>query len=197
MHRSVNISVVGASPLVQHNPRLANPLDPITKEIKTISGKRKKTEDDYRRLADLEWRGGLYLNADGRVIVPGEIIEATLVKAAKATRFGEAFKAGIMVPDDPILQYEGPQDIEKLADDPNFRDMRNVTVDRKRIMRCRPIFRAWSLRFNTLYLPDVLDPKKVVEVVEHAGRLVGFMEMRPRYGRFLVESVDGVKLNAA
>ena len=47
---------------MMHNARLANPLDPLVQEIKKLTGKRKKTEDDLLQIARLEWEGGFYFN---------------------------------------------------------------------------------------------------------------------------------------
>jgi hypothetical protein len=43
-----------------HNSRLADPLDPIAKELKAASSKRKKTEPDFLEMEEIEFRGGIY-----------------------------------------------------------------------------------------------------------------------------------------
>ena len=41
------IRLVGTRPMIQHNARLANPLDPYTQALAKITGKRKKTLEDH------------------------------------------------------------------------------------------------------------------------------------------------------
>ena len=55
------IDITGTSALLMHNARLADPLDPITKEKAKVSSKRKKTEEDQELLSHLEWQGGTVL----------------------------------------------------------------------------------------------------------------------------------------
>src|SRR5262249_49765792 len=49
----------GGSPLVMHNERLADPLDPFARDIAKVSKKRNKTEADHLEIARLEFLGGM------------------------------------------------------------------------------------------------------------------------------------------
>ncbi len=51
--KTATYTIRGTTPMLMHSERLANPFDPLTKEIKAISGKRKKTEDDLLEMARL------------------------------------------------------------------------------------------------------------------------------------------------
>ena len=65
----VQIELEGKTPILMHNERLANPLEPIVKEIKRFTGKTKKTDDDWENIRHLEWVGSLYMN-NGIVAIP-------------------------------------------------------------------------------------------------------------------------------
>lgn len=54
------ITLHGINPLLMHNSRLSNPLDPNAKAMKKVSGKRQKTDEDHAELARLEHAGSLY-----------------------------------------------------------------------------------------------------------------------------------------
>lgn len=82
MYKEEKFKVEGIAPLLMHNGQLADPLCRWTQEMKVITSKRKKTEDDFERLAQLEWMGGLYLDDKGAPAIPGELIEAMLIGAA-------------------------------------------------------------------------------------------------------------------
>ena len=71
-------TITGITPLLMHSERLANPFDSLTKELKAISGKRKKTEDDLLAMARIVFIGGLYHDDDAGIHVPGYNILATI-----------------------------------------------------------------------------------------------------------------------
>jgi len=106
----------GIAPLLMHNGALANPLNPLVKEMKAITGLRKKTDEHHLELQRLEFRASLYLDAKGRVIVPSSNIEGTLVEGAKKAKLGKAFKSAVMVADDAVLDYGAQLTIDELWD---------------------------------------------------------------------------------
>jgi len=57
--QTITFEVRGNLPLLMHNSRLASPLDKYSKELKSISGKRKKTDEDHELMALIEARGSL------------------------------------------------------------------------------------------------------------------------------------------
>jgi hypothetical protein len=176
----------GVSPLLMHNVRLANPGDAVAMELKKVSAKQKKTDSDYTRMSDIEFRGGLYLNGDLRIIIPAKCIEAAIYEAAgKIIRSGKKlFKSSVFVFEDSILGYDGPKDPEKLAEDQRFYSVEPVVIQRKRIMRTRPIFRTWTAETVVTFFPESVNESQVNDAIEYAGRMVGLCDWRPRYGRF-------------
>ena len=182
-YRRLRFRITGASPLVMHNGRLANPLDPIAKEMRRISAKRAKTEADYLELARLEVLGGLYLS-DGEPCLPGEVVEGALIEAARRIRRGPQARAGLVAEGNVALLYEGPRAPEALWADERFRLVAGVRVQKNRIMRTRPVFRDWAGEISLDFLPGVLNPAEVEEIVRVAGQVVGIGDWRPRFGRF-------------
>src|SRR5512147_548873 len=98
--------LTGVVPLLMHNGQLANPINPIVKDIKKISGKRDKTEADLEELARLEWYGSLYLD-EGRPCIPGEVLEATFLAGSKKKKKGPQAKAGVFCDQNFPLVYNG------------------------------------------------------------------------------------------
>jgi len=188
MYKTLDFHVRGVAPLLMHNGQLANPFNPFTKAMKVITAKRKKSEDDMIELANIEFMGGLYTNEDGRPVLPGELIEATLINGAKKTRRGNDAKSALIVQDNAVLDYEGPKKPEALRDDPRFRHTALVTIGKNKILRTRPIFKRWEAKFTVHYLPDTFNEAEVVDFVETAGRVCCFGDGRPRYGRFEIVS---------
>ena len=79
-------TAVGGAPLVCHNERLADPLDPIVRDIAAISKKRNKTEADHLEIARLEFHGGLYTNGNGPCLPAWNILRCLQDGAAAQAR---------------------------------------------------------------------------------------------------------------
>jgi len=187
MLEKMKVRLEGLSPLIMHNAQLANPLNPIVRQMKDIQAKKKNmTDDDRLELMRLELLGSLYLNKEGRVCVPGENLEGLIRDGAKKSNRGKKVQAGVWVTDIPILSYEGPQDAPGLWEDDRFRDVRIVRVGQARVVRCRPIFHEWSLAFTIQYRPDAINRKDIEKALMDAGAVVGLGDYRPRYGLFAV-----------
>lgn len=180
-----NITLTGTAPLLMRSSRLANPLDPATKALKKITGKRTKTDDDHLEIARLEHLGSLYFDADIGPYMPGDNIWRALYDAAKKHKMGPRIKEGVIITSDVNpLAYSGPRDVDKLWADETFRHMSSVKISTSRTMRCRPIFHEWRVDAEGIMDPNVLDPADLAAIAETAGTLIGIGDWRPRYGRF-------------
>jgi hypothetical protein len=188
--KSLSYKIVGTVPLVMHNGRLANPLDSFAQAIKEVSGKRNKTEADYEEMARLEWLGGLYL-LDGKPCVPGYVVEATLIKAARKQRKGKQAEAGLFVMKDFPLEYDGSRDPRELCENEAFHLCVPVRIKGNRIMRTRPIFQEWAVTVEVEINLNLVNEKDLDLWMETAGSEIGFMDWRPKYGRFTATRLLG------
>jgi hypothetical protein len=179
------IKFTGTAPLLMHNSRLSNPLDDVSRAMKKIHGKRKKTEEDHEEIARLEHAGSLYLDPDIGPYIPGQNISRALVDGAKLSRRGKDIERGVFIKTDVNpLSYRGPRDAAGLWNDKNFRDMSSAKVGVSRVMRCRPIFREWAVEADGILDPSVIDLSDLAAIAETAGQMVGLGDWRPRHGRF-------------
>lgn len=188
MLQTIKARIEGAAPLIMHNGQTRDPLNQYSKAIKQISSKRKKTDEDYREMAAIEWEAGLYVNEKHQVIIPGFNLEACIVEGAKKSKMGQQFKAGFYIENDPVLEYEGPKDIGKLKESDAHRLTVGVRIGTAAVMRCRPRFSKWALEFEVNYFDDVLDSASIKKAIEDAGRLCGLCDWTPRFGRFVLTS---------
>ena len=186
---TLKFRLTSESPLLMHSGQLADPMNGFTKALKKVSGKRMKTEADFEELARIEYLGGLYVGADGEPIIPADAIEAMLVEAFKKSKQGKTAKAGVYVTKDAKLQYTGPKTPDTLWSDPKHRFVKAVRVGTAKVMRTRPIFPEWSAEIEVHYLDDVIDKSAVADAVNVAGRLVGLLEWRPKFGRFDAKAI--------
>lgn len=189
--KTATYTIRGTTPMMMHNERLANPFDDLTKAIKAISGKRKKTEDDLIEMSRIEWLGGLYFNDDDGVHMPGHNMLACIIGGGKLHKLGTTVKRAAIISEDAIaIDHDGPATPEKLFADKRFVDIRSVKVGTAKIMRCRPIFpRGWSCKFTVAYDENALQREDLDRCIESAGQMVGIGDYRPRFGRFEVVKV--------
>jgi hypothetical protein len=182
---TINIRIVGVTPMLHHAGRLADPLDPATIELASLTAKRMKTRADHEAISRAEWAAGLWLDK-GRPCIPGEAIEAAIVGAARSRKKGKTARAGFQVPDPAVLQYEGPADLDELWENPDFRLRRGVRVNAARTMRTRARFPKWSADIAATFLPGLLNRDELMDFFKIAGALEGLGDWRPKYGRFTV-----------
>ncbi|MBK8123994.1 MAG: hypothetical protein IPK54_10670 [Dokdonella sp.] len=79
-----------------HNPRMVDPEYDLNRQIKAITGKRKKTDEDLREIERLEWYGGLY-EENGVVVQPTSKVRKCLIEAAKIRKPGEGHGKSLVV----------------------------------------------------------------------------------------------------
>jgi hypothetical protein len=180
------ITLEGTGPLLMHNARLSNPLDPAAKAIKKVSSKRNKTEDDHAEMAHLEFIGSLYHDPDAGPYVPADNIWRCLYDAARKSKRGPKVKEGVLIITDvnPVAGYGRERDAERLWADENFRHFASAKVGQVRITRCRPIFRTWRVEADGILDTNVLDFTELEQIAETAGSLIGLGDWRPKFGRF-------------
>lgn len=188
MHEELALRLVGTAPLLMHAARLADPLDPFAVALARLTGKRKKTPTDHQRIAQVEWRGGLWL-ADGRPCVPAEAIEAATVQAAKSRRAGSQVRAAVTVREPPLLDYGGPADLDELYRDERFVFRTGVRVGTRTTIRTRARFDRWAVNVTFAFSPTLIGADDLRQFVELAGVYSGLGDWRPRFGSFRVESV--------
>lgn len=186
--KSLAIKITGLAPLLMHSDRFANPLDPLTKAHKELTGKRKKTDDDHIAIARSEFIGGCYWRKGVGFYIPGQNMDSSLIGAAKLQKLGVKFKQGVQVLEDdlPLSGFENISP-DKLWTDPEHIDARGVKVGMAKLIRYRPIFRKWSIKATIAVNEDVVSISDVKKALIDAGALIGLCDNRPRYGRFAVE----------
>lgn len=186
--KTVTLKLRGVAPLMMHNARLADPTDPIAREKAKIAKGRNKTPEVLLQIKELEWRGGLHLDENGEPALPADMLIATCINGARKAKLGKEASAAVYC-EQPFfrLEYDGPREVKKLYADGRFCDYRSVVQQRQRIMRARPVFRDWRCTVTFQVDDEILSPEQLREAMAVAGTRVGLAELRPRYGRFVVE----------
>lgn len=181
----IEIQLKSVSPLLMHNVQLADPDNKIVQEIKTYTGKRKKTEDDRRAIEKLEWFGGLYLGKNGPVI-PTHMLRKCIVNTARISKLGKQVERALLFTDFEVpLSYKGSRDPVQLFASGDFSHRSVVGIQRAKTVRVRPKFTDWACVAHAELLKDVLDLDDLSRIVALAGTAEGIGDGRTiGFGRF-------------
>ena len=187
-HQTLKFRVTGAAPLLMHCDQAVDPRNEWSKAMKQITSKRDKTDADLEELARLEWYASLYVNKDGKPCIPGDVIQAVFVAAAKKSKDGVKAKMGTFCENDYLLHFEGDDlSLDELWSEGNHRLTKSAKLQGKTVMRTRPQFTDWLADCEIVFDDEVFNLKQVKEILELAGHYVGLMDWRPRFGRFSIE----------
>lgn len=185
--RNFTLTMTGTAPLLLHNAQLSDPLNRWSREIKKISSKRSKTNDDILEMARLEFLGGLYFDTDLGPVIPAMMIEASIRDGAKRLKLGKDVARGLRITDQVTpLVYDGPRDAENLwaNGESEFVNRSPVKVGASRIMRTRPMFRDWVVEANGMFDEAIFNPETIDDIIGLAGTIAGIGDWRPRFGTF-------------
>lgn len=189
-HYQVTLAGVPGSALLTHNERLADPGDAIAKQMKVISSKRVKSEDDHAELARLEYLGGLYLTDDGKPGIPAWNVFRSFQEGAKLNKLGRQVERSIVMTGADIvpIQCPGIGTPEKMYKAGHY-DRRSVKVGTSKVMRTRPRFTDWTVTVELFLDTELLDYETFAMVAQNAGQMVGIGDYRPRFGRYEIAEV--------
>ena len=156
--KNLKVTWKGTSPLIMHSCQCVNPLHPISVELKKYTSKKKKTEDDLKKISDLEWESGAYWKEGLGLYIPAENVRATLVNGAKEIRKGTDIQKYVDILDLYIpFNYGENLTKQELIDSYEYRDTRPMTVNRAKVMRTRPRFDQWNITFKMRYDETKID----------------------------------------
>lgn len=187
MQIEIKLLLTGTRPMLQHNGRLANPLDPHTRRVAAVAKKRQKTDDDFVRLSILEARGGCWETADGLLGLPVASVWAAFVEAGTKWKLGKELKRALRFEAVTVPLLIGGAQVscdDFVAHAANV-DVRGVRVGQRRVMRARPLVPAgWQCPVEFTLDTDLLNPEALGPVIERAGNDIGIADNRPIFGTF-------------
>ena len=186
--KTIHVKMNGVSPILMNNPQGVNPLHPLVIEKKKYTSlpSKKKTEEVYAIISDLEWLIGVYWEDNTGLYISNEMIMGTLVDGAKMNRNGSSVLKAVQVIDSIVpLDIGEVQNFDKMKTDIRFRDVRSVVVQRSRVTKTRPRFNTWRCEFDMIYDETVVDLATIALAFENAGKYCGVFDNRKHgYGRY-------------
>ena len=191
MDNTYRITIQGIRPLLMHNGRLADPMDPAAKKLKEASKLRNKSDEDHIAVARVEFEGGLYHDEELGPYLPCDNLTACMIEGARRRKLGKQFESGaeVVVPDTGAegykLEYKGPRTVEALWLDPNNSLRKKAKVGQASVPRTRPRFATgWKCSFLVEVLDGAVTDEQVKTALSDAGLFIGIGDWTPRYGRF-------------
>jgi len=169
--KEIEVEITGTAPLLQNR-------FPVEEQGKNKSKAKKKEYDP-----EVEAKRALYLR-DDVIVQPAEHIFQCMIRAAVDFKFEgkKSFKDIIT----SSIAIE-PEEIPLIHDKPYEIDTRPVVIARARVLKWRPKFNQWKLRFKILILDETnLSAFTVKEILEKGGMTKGIGDYRPRFGRFTI-----------
>lgn len=186
----------GGGTLVMSNSRLADPLDPFTRALKTLTGKKSKTDADHLEIARLDFIGNMH--TDPVIPDPGQVngqvpvlyadnFLRCLYHGATRTKRGEDVKRGVLpLAGHGTLEYEGElTHAEEMWRDGSYALRAGVVVSKRMVYRTRPVFTDWQASLAIEVDPVIFNRDALEACWAAAGRYEGLGSWRPRHGRFV------------
>jgi hypothetical protein len=173
------VEIVGTKPLLMNAPV----------DLGDKPTKRRGEHLDPKEEAEMK----LYKDPQGRIVVPSVNIKACIrdagrnyrVKGRKST-FAAMIKAAMDIRPFPYvpLVYSKPWVV----------DIRPVVVQGNRILRARPRFDEWGLKFEIVNSdPTIIHAETMKKILEDAGKYCGLGDFRPEFGTFVVTKFETQK----
>ena len=179
--KSIVVEINGISPLLQHR----YPIE--ASEGKVTAKNKKQTEDNVEQ--------SLYKLPDGTIYQPSIHFISAMKKAGskyqipgqgKATYKNLIGSGAVLITPDaiPHRQQEYVIDIRPVV----------IASTKGRIVRKRPCFNNWSLRFIVEYDEDEINAAMINELLSYAGKRIGVGDFRPErggpFGRFMITKFE-------
>lgn len=187
--QEVTLRITGRTPLLMHNIRLANPLDPIARAMKAVNSSKKQltVEEHAEQMAALEFEGGLYWDDDLGVYLPGYNVFKSIVEGGRMSKNGTAITQAVLDYTEkcPVL-YPGKRHktIKSLWESGEYYSTVAVKVGTAKVMRTRPQFVSWETDFTAVIDTTILTKEAFVASAEMAGLYKGVGDGRTNgYGK--------------
>lgn len=203
--KKYNIHLKSLSPLIMHSDKGCNPFHPLTKKMKEISAIKNKKEDHHLAMSRIEFELGLYYDESIGIYLPSKCLMGAFKAAARKSKKGKETR-GITVDcalGTSLIGYEKmtPEklwEVKTKSGEMKYVFIEPVKVMRAKIMRTRPIFPVWEVKFDLYLDTECFNPDELKSMIQTAGFECGLCELRPEkatgtYGRFTLESMKEIK----
>ena len=190
--KSIKFRITGTCPLMLNNPQTVNPMNVYAKEIKALTSKRSKTDEDQNEIFHLKFLASCYYNDKGQYILPANMIAKSFEAGAKENKLGAKFQRSVFVNEDCLLKFKdngcSPEELWQNHSE-TYVDIRPVGVQKSKIVTARMIVPDWSLDGELTFDETQLNKSEVWLALTNAGLRYGIGTYRQCYGRYKIEEI--------
>ena len=187
--KSIKFRITGTCPLMLNNPQTVNPMNAYAKEIKALTSKRSKTDEDQNEIFHLKFLASCYYNDKGQYILPANMIAKSFEAGAKENKLGAKFQRSVFVNEDCMLKFKdngcSPEELWQNHSE-TYVDIRPVGVQKSKIVTARMIVPEWSLEGELTFDETQLNKSEVWLALTNAGQRYGIGTYRQCYGRYSI-----------
>ena len=192
--QAAKLSVRGIAPLLTNNPQTVDRFNHYAKKMKSINDKKtRRTDDDYLELRDLEMASKVYFHDAVGVYVPATWVTESIAGSAFGTvkLSRDKVRGAMFVTDSKIaLEYDNKDKVKAAADvvgNSAFRHTIALPQGQVRVVKVFPIFHKWSFETTVEFDDSIMDMGMLSRIAAYAGKYVGYGDLRPTFGRAIVE----------
>ena len=190
--KSIKFRITGTCPLMLNNPQTVNPMNVFAKEIKALTSKRTKTDEDQNEIFHLKFLASCYYNDKGQYILPANMIAKSFEAGAKENKLGAKFQRSVFVNEDGVLKFKdngcSPEELWQNHSE-TYVDIRPVGVQKSKIVTARMIVPEWSMDGELQFDESQLNKSEVWLALTNAGLRYGIGTYRQCYGRYSIEEI--------
>ena len=191
--KSIKVKFTGLDSLLQNNPQMSDPLNKYSKEMKQVSGKRKKTDDDIMLMRKIELRAKIYHDEQLGIYVPATWVTASIqgVSWSRAKIKKADIRAAVFVTQPKLkLTYADMDKVKSpidIVDNEVFHNVMSLKQGQVRVVKATPIFNKWSFECELDFDDTIINESELKSLIEYGAQFGGFGDFRPTYGRASVE----------
>ena len=188
--KKISFKIEGTQPLMLNNNQVVLPTNKYTLALKPLTSKRNKTEEDYKKIYELQFESSLYIK-DNVYIIPGDHFYTSFITAAKEMKLGSKIERSLQIFEDCILDFpEKGMTPKELFKEGSHVDIRVGVINKKAsVPVCRAIFSTWSTIVECWYDEMQLNHSDIVRIANIAGDRYGVGTYRKLFGRFSAKEI--------
>lgn len=194
--KTLKYKITGVRPLLINNPQCADPLNKYSKLKKPLTSNKKKTDEDYAEIAELDMRSKIYWDDELGIYVPSTWIMAALgaVSFSTCKVSKKAIRSGLFMVEDKLkLSYKYQRTVKEKSDivlNQDFRHKMILPQGQVRLAKVFPIFFDWSFEGSVEFDESITTERDLINMFNKCCKYGGFGDFRPTFGTALFEKVS-------
>jgi hypothetical protein len=188
--QEMKFTIKGITPLLQNNPQCVDRFNYYARSISKINMKgKRRTDEDYLELRDLEISAKIYWNDNIGIFVPTRWVAAALAKVSftQAKISKASFRGGVFMDGDKMeLSYRGKKSVKSALDivkNHDFRHLMLLPQGQVRVAKVSPIFHDWAFSGGLEFDDKIIDSDTLKSLLKYSAHYGGFGDFRPTFGR--------------